>query len=320
MLQQSQKQNTSRYTYGPVPSRRLGLSLGIDIVPHKHCSYDCIYCQLGKTTNKTTLRKEYTPTHEILHEIKDMLNKDHQIDFLTFSGCGEPTLHKDIGYLIDELKKLTNIPVAVLTNGSLLHLQEVRNDLKNADVVIPTLCTADKDTFQKIHRGHASVDIEKVIDGYVRFREMYHGQLWLELMLMRDINDSPEQINNLMKVIDKIHPDKIHLNTVVRPPSEKCAHPVSLEAMQRIQDMFGEKCEIIVDFKPKTKDRLYDTNLEKITAMISRRPLTLDDLVKTTNLSRNELLECVQLLLHKGKIEMSMHDGKQFYKPRGTDD
>jgi wyosine [tRNA(Phe)-imidazoG37] synthetase (radical SAM superfamily) len=317
---QFQKQSSSGYTYGPVPSRRLGFSLGIDIVPHKNCSYDCIYCQLGKTIHRTTLRKKYAPTQEILHEVGDVLKKNQQIDFLTFSGSGEPTLHEDIGHMINELKKLTRIPIAVLTNGSLLHMPEVRNDLMNADLVIPTLCTADRDIYRRIHRGYEAIDIDMVIEGYIRFREMYRGQIWLELMLIRGINDKPEQIGDLKEVIDRINPDKIQLNTVVRPPSEEYARPVSLETMQKIKETLGEKCEIIVDLEPKTTTERHDDQLGKITATIARRPVTIDDLIKITGMSRAQVLKHIEVLTEMGIIEVSKHNKREYYRKAGGSD
>ena len=296
------------------------MSLGIDIVPYKVCTYDCVYCQLGKTRQKTLMRKEYTPALDILKEIKSMLDKKRNIDYITFSGSGEPTLHKDLGYLLREVKKITSIPVSVLTNGSLLHMPEVRQDLMHANVTVPTLCTADQAIFTSIHRGHVQLDINTIIDGYVKFREMYEGLLWLEVMLLKGINDEPEQIENLKRVIDRINPDRIHLNTVIRPPSEKRAQPVSMETMQHIKTVLGEKCEIIADFEPKGPDASPDHRLEIIAAMAARRPVTLDDMAESTGLHRNQIIKYVQLLLDRGILEIREHDGKQYYKTRGTDD
>jgi wyosine [tRNA(Phe)-imidazoG37] synthetase (radical SAM superfamily) len=318
--QQSQDRKPAGYTYGPVPSRRLGFSLGIDIMPFKTCSHNCIYCQLGKTTGMTLLRREYTPVHEILSEIEETLKRKKQIDFLTFSGSGEPTLHKGIGYLINELKHLTNIPIAVLTNGSLLHIPEVRDDLKNADLVIPTLCTADEAVFRKIHRGHKNIDLAKLIEGYISFRKIFNGKIWLEVMLIKGINDKPEQVQKLKAVIDRIGPDKIQLNTVVRPPSEAYAGPVTMEVMNELREILGEKCEIIVDFAETVKKTADKNTLEMITAIISRRPITVDDLVKITKMHTNEILKYIQLLSQKGKILISRHEGKEFYVTRGNDD
>ena len=320
MHQQSNSRKESGYTYGPVPSRRLGLSLGIDIMPFKICSYNCIYCQLGKTTDMTLIRKEYTPVQEILLEIKETLKQKKQIDFLTFSGSGEPTLHSGIGYMINEVKQLTEIPIAVLTNGSLLHIPEVREDLKNADVVIPTLCTADEDIFRKIHRGHKKVDLAKLIDGYINFREMFKGKIWLEVMLIKGINDQPEQIMRLKKVIDGIRPDKIQINTVVRPPSEGYATPVALETMQEARRILGERSEVIFEFTESAKEGTNKNILEMINAIISRRPVTKCDLVKITKMRDNEILKYIQILAQKGRISISRHEGKDFYVIRGNDD
>lgn len=314
------RRKTDRYTYGPVPSRRLGFSLGIDIIPFKICSYDCVYCQLGKTKNKVLLRKEYTPADDVLADIKKALKNDVRIDFLTFSGSGEPTLHKNIGYLIREIKKLTTIPVAVLTNGSLLHLPEVRDDLVNADVVIPTLCTADEDVFRSIHRGHNTLDLSKIINGYIDFRRVFKGQIWLEVMIVRGVNDKPEQIKRLKREIERINPDKIHLNTVVRPPSESAAQAVSHDKLQELKDILCSKTEIVVDFSKTAKQIKNENTLEMILAIISRRPITADDLAKTMNLSSNEILKCIETLLQNGKVKISEHEGRKFYTIRGIDD
>lgn len=321
MTKKSRKQRNAKYTYGPVPSRRLGFSLGIDVIPHKNCSFDCIYCQLGKTVHKTLARKEYMPAELILEEVRRVLKGNARIDYLTFSGSGEPTLHKRIGYLVNEIKKITEIPIAVLTNGSLLYMPEVRNDLLNADVVVPTLCTVNGEIFQKIHRSHAGLDIGKIIEGNVEFRKMYKGKIWLEVMLIKGINDEPDQIKELKRAIDRINPDKIHLNTVVRPPSEEYAHPVSPETLQRSKGILGEKCEIIVDFGPKTITGQHLDHLDRIAAIIARRPVTIDDLVKISGLHKNEILKYIQVLLKQVKIEMSRHNQKEYYRTlRGSDD
>jgi wyosine [tRNA(Phe)-imidazoG37] synthetase (radical SAM superfamily) len=304
-----------KYTYGPVPSRRLGLSLGIDIIPYKNCTFDCIYCQLGKTTNKTILRKEYTRVGQILDEVRSVLNRGEHIDYLTFSGSGEPTLHKGIGYLINEVKRITEIPIAVLTNGSLLSMPDVRHDLVHADVVLPTLCTTNGEVFQKIHRSHEWLDINKIIDGFIKFRNEFNGKIWLEIMLIKGINDESAEINEMKSVIDKIRPDKIHLNTVVRPPTEKSARPVALNALRRMRKILGENCEIIIDFKPRVKQTHHAIQLKKIISMIERRPVTIDYLVNTTGLNRHEILKSIGLLLKKGKIATYKHDNKNYYRP-----
>jgi wyosine [tRNA(Phe)-imidazoG37] synthetase (radical SAM superfamily) len=317
----SKDRRTAKYTYGPVPSRRLGMSLGIDIVPHKICSYNCIYCQLGKTTNITLVRKEYAPAAQVLDEVKEALKMTMQIDYLTFSGAGEPTLHKNIGYLITAVKKITTVPVAVLTNGSLLYIPEVQQDLLNTDLVIPTLCTVNEEVFKKIHRNHAGLNLQQIINGYIDFRKVYKGNIWLEVMLIKGINDDLGQIEELKLVIDRINPDKIHLNTVVRPPSEEFAHPVSRAVLQSAKLIFGDKCEIIADFQPKTIPARQVNGLTRIEAIVARRPVTIDDLVRISGLHENEIIKYIQVLLKQARIEISKHDGKEYYRTlRGSDD
>ena len=209
-----------RYLYGPVPSRRLGRSLGIDLVPHKICTYDCIYCQIRKTTKKTLLRREYVPVKEVLEEVKTfLLEGSSSIDYLSLSGSGEPTLHSKIRSIIKGIKEITSIPVAVITNGSLLCEREVREDLLQADVVLPSLDAVSPEIFMKINRSHRKLSIERVIEGMVEFRKIYKGQIWLEILFCKGVNDTSEELQKMKEVVKQIKPNLIHLNTVVRPPS-----------------------------------------------------------------------------------------------------
>jgi len=303
-----------KYTYGPVPSRRLGFSLGIDLIPFKNCSFDCIYCQLGKTTNKTIERKEYLPTEEILKGVKEILKKGNHIDYLTFSGSGEPTLHSRIGYLITELKKMTKIPVAVLTNGSLLFMSDVQKELSDADVVLPTLCATTQEIFKKINRPIPNIAIEKVIRSLISFRKIYKGKIWLEIMLVKGINDSLSEINKLKDDVVKIAPDRIHLNTVVRPPSEKYALPLSTEELQKVKNILGDNAEIIASTKTK-RGPAYIIDIEKtIFDIIKRRPVTLDDICSVTDLHRNEILKYLDQLQQDKKIKLTKHDSRNYYE------
>jgi wyosine [tRNA(Phe)-imidazoG37] synthetase (radical SAM superfamily) len=216
---------------------------------------------------------------------------------------------------------MTDISVAVLTNGSLLFMPEVRNDLKNADLVIPTLCSVDQETFTRIHRGHASLSINQIIEGYVEFRAIFTGKIWLELMFMKGINDTLIQIEKIKKVIDRIMPDKIHLNTVVRPPSEEYARAVSLKTLQGIKKIIGAKCEIIAEFKSSTAKMRDKEQLNKILAIVKRRPITLLELSRITGAHENEIVKSIDTLLKQGKIEISRHDQKDYYRiQRGSDD
>ncbi len=303
-----------KYIYGPVPSRRLGFSLGIDVVPLKNCSFDCIYCQLGKTTNNIIERKEYAPTREILQDIKEALKKGGHIDYLTFSGSGEPTLHSKIDYIIKELKKITPIPIAVLTNGSLFFMRDVQEALLPADVVLPTLCSATQEIFQKINRAHPQITLEKMIKGLINFRKLYRGKIWLELMFVKGINDTPSEISKLKAVVEKVKPDKIHLNTVVRPPSEKYASPLSIEELQKIKNIFGSNAEIIVDSETK-RESAYLVDIEKtILDVIKRRPVTVNDICNVTGLHQNEILKYLEQMQKANKIKLTQHSGRVYYE------
>lgn len=304
-----------QYTYGPVPSRRLGLSLGIDCVPFKTCSFDCIYCQCGKTTNKTCLRKEYHPTEEILNEVRDVLRENEHIDYLTFSGSGEPTLHARLGYMITEIENITDIPVAVLTNGSLLHRQDVQDELSSAHVVAPTLCTVNKKTFAQINRCHAHITLDQIIEGLTSFRKRFSGQMWLEIVFVKGLNDSDEELETLKPTIDQINPDRIHINTVVRPPSEKSAQPISLDRMRTIKSILGPRAEIIAHFASDTQRVSHITEAkQQILNIIKRRPVTLEDIQNISGLHRHAIIKYLDALRADKKIQMTEHSGNQYYE------
>jgi len=209
-----------RHIYGPVLSRRLGFSLGVDIIPFKTCTLDCAYCQLGSTRKTVCRRGSWFPPRVILAQIKEAVESGQKIDVITFSGSGEPTLNRDIGRIIRAIKKMTRIPVVVLTNGTLLTRKEVRRDLAAADIVVPSLDAVPGNLFRRVNRPNRALDPEKIIDGLVRFRKEFRGEIWLEIMLIRGVNDSPAHIKALRAAADRIRPERIQLNTVVRPPAD----------------------------------------------------------------------------------------------------
>lgn len=235
-----------RYIYGPISSRRLGVSLGVTTVPHKVCSFNCVYCEVGKTTNLTTERKEYIKTEDILKELEDFLSKNTQkIDHITFSGLGEPTLHIKLGYIIRTLKNITNIPIAVLSNGSLIPRDDVKLDLLDADIVKFTLNAVDQETYEKINLSHPDIRVEEVIKGIIDFRKMFKNELWIEILLVKGINDTMENYLSLYKVLSTIRPDKIHINTVVRAPAFKISEPLSLPELLRASRIINHGSEVI---------------------------------------------------------------------------
>jgi len=304
-----------RHLYGPVPSRRLGGSLGIDLVPHKICTYDCIYCQIGKTTKKTLTRKEYVPAKEITEEVERFLKEGAaSIDYLSLTGSGEPTLHSQIRSVIEGIKAITSIPVAVITNGSLLYEEEVRQDLLRADLVLPSLDAVSPEVFRKINRPRKGFSVDKVIEGLVEFRNVYKGQIWLEILFCKDVNDDKEELFGMRKAIDRIRPDRIHLNTVVRPPSEKWAIPLNQKEMEEMRVFFGEKASIISEFDRHPPAVAERDIKEEILRILKRRPLSLTDLSKGMGIRENEIEKYIQPLVSEGKIHARIFGDSTYYE------
>lgn len=304
-----------RYLYGPVPSRRLGRSLGVDLVPHKICTYDCIYCQIGRTTGKTLLRKEYVPKEEVLEEVNNFLSKGGaSIDHFSLSGSGEPTLNSQIGSVIKGMKGMSPIPVAVLTNGSLLYLEEVRDDLRQADIILPSLDAVSKEVFTRINRPHKGISVEKVIEGLVEFRKVYQGQIWLEILFCKGINDGENERHQMKRAVDRIQPDRIHINTVIRPPTERWAAPLNSEEMEEIQAFLGEKASIISEFDRHPLS-LPEMNVkEEIFRILERRPLSLIDLSQRMAIPKKELEAAVQPMVEEGKIKTRRFGDSVYYE------
>ncbi|TET94221.1 radical SAM protein [Candidatus Aerophobetes bacterium] len=300
--------------FGPVPSRRLGFSLGVDTIPFKTCSLNCIYCQLGRTINKTIQRKEYIAADDILREIEEVLREGKRIDYITFSGSGEPTLNSEIRRMISRIKELTSIPLAILTNGTLLYRPRIREDLMEADLVIPSLDTVTQEIFEMVNRPHPSLKIEKVITGIDSFSQEFNGKVWLEIMVVKGINDSLEEIEKAAQVIKQMNLEKIQLNTVVRPPTEEFARPLTREDLKNIKTVLGKKCEIIAEFKRATQ-KAYKRDVEKrILSMVKRRPVTLVDISHSLGLHRNEIIKYVETLEKKHQVKTEVHSGERYYR------
>jgi wyosine [tRNA(Phe)-imidazoG37] synthetase (radical SAM superfamily) len=301
-----------KYVYGPVPSRRMGFSLGVDIVPYKTCTINCIYCQIGKTTHKTLERRPYARKAGILEEVKEVLNRKQHIDYITFSGSGEPTLNSDIGELIKEVKSMTSLPVAVLTNGTLLFMEDVQRELLNADVVVPSLDAVSPQVFSRVNRPHHSLKIETILDGLKRFRKLYKGQIWLEIMLIKGFNDTAEELSRIRNAVAEMQPDRVHLNTVVRPPSEIYAKPLSRREMSVARKCLDEDCEIVAEFHAKMTAKAENVE-DAIVEMAGRRPLTILDIAKVLGISETNAERMVRALREKSGIEEKQYMGEKYY-------
>lgn len=235
-----------KYIVGPIISRRLGVSLGIDPIPSKTCSFDCLYCEVTKTNNKTIERKEYINAYDILNELKHYLeNSTKKLDYITFSGSGEPTLNSKIGYIIKEIKKLTNIPVAVITNSSIIDRKDVRNDIINADLIIPSLDAVTESVFKKIDLPHKSIKIENIINGLIELRKEYNGQIWLEVLILKNYNDNIEEIKKIAEVTKKIKPNKIQINSLDRAPAYSIAQKADESILKKFKEILGNIAEVI---------------------------------------------------------------------------
>jgi len=306
----------SKYLYGPVPSRRLGLSLGVDIVPLKVCTLNCVYCQLGRTTQKSVERRDFVAIDAVLAELKERLAQGPQADFITISGSGEPTLNARLGELIDGIRAITDIPIAIITNGTLLHRQDVRADCAKADVVLPSLDAGDERGFQRVNRPHKDISIEKLISGLCKFREEFAGQLWLEVFLVEGLNTDAEQIAKIRAAIALIRPDKVQLNTAVRPAAEPNVRIVDAEKLHAIAAGLGENCEVVADFSPGRHPEHLPSTAESVLSMLKRRPCSLDDICSGLGIHRNDALKHISHLQKQGLIGSEEGDRKAFFKAR----
>ena len=301
------------YVFGPVASRRLGYSLGVEVIPSKTCSYSCIYCQVGQTSQYSDQRAQYVPTVEVFSELEQKLPLEG-LHYVTFSGAGEPTLHEDLGKIITKVKSLTDTPVCVITNSSLIWRKDVQRDLRLADVVIPSLDTVDPRTFIKLNQPTTSIKLDKIIRGLKKFRQTYKGKMWLEIMLVKGFNDSIEEVALLKETIDQIGPDRVDLNTVVRPPHSPLALPIDEQDMKRIAGLFGDIAHVIGGFD-KTGHSAPGTDLDKeVFELVRRRGITLSDLVTGFGLHREVAMDILYRLSQEGKIKKVTFGGKSYYR------
>lgn len=302
-----------KYVFGPALSRRLGRSLGVDVVPFKTCTYDCVYCQLGPTTVHTMERKSYVPLDEVLDEVRQKLESGVQADYVTIGGSGEPTLYSDLAGLIDGIKKLNKTPVAVLTNGSMMWDADVREALRRADVVLPSLDAADAQAFLAVNRPAAGLEFEDMIEGLAAFREGYAGQIWLEIFLTAPIDPDSPAVDRFAECVERIHPDKIHLNTLSRPAPGSEAAPVEPGVMEEIARRLGPKAEVIAEVATAAAAPSAGVTPEDVLALIRRHPCNLEDIAGGLSISPLEALKHVERLLEKNRIEATYRDNVAFY-------
>ncbi|MDH5523521.1 MAG: radical SAM protein [Desulfobulbaceae bacterium] len=287
------------------------------MVPPKICNYNCIYCEVGATTTLTCERKEYIPTRELIAEIDQLLTDSkliEHLDIFTITGSGEPTLHCDLGKIIRYIKEKTNKPVAVLTNGSLLYLPEVQQDLAAADIIIPSLDAAREESYRRINRAASCAPLTELIAGLIEFRRSFRGKFWLEILIAKNINDAPEDITALVQAVEKIQPDKVQLNTVVRPPLENFATPLTQLELEAIAGQFTVPVEILVDFTTRNKEKHRSVSENDILEMLKRRPCTAIDVSEALNMAPESAEALLNQMTDKGHITLKSHHGKEYYQ------
>jgi wyosine [tRNA(Phe)-imidazoG37] synthetase (radical SAM superfamily) len=305
-----------KYVFGPVPSRRLGKSLGIDTIPLKTCNWNCVYCQLGRSKPLTNQRKDYIPLSEIISEVEKALatKKTEEIDWITFVGSGEPTLHAGIGWLIKEVKKLTDIPVAVITNGSLLFLKSVRKALYEADAVLPSLDAGTEKLYKKINRPHPDISFNRHLEGLIEFQKEYRGKFWLEVMLVHCLNDTAEALREIASVIETIQPDKVHIGILTRPPVEKWVQPPDQEGIMRATSVLGEVAHVIHPQEGVFDLRGNKDYVEALIGIITRHPMSEEQLSRALGiLPGGERDQVFASLATSSKVQIIERFGRRFW-------
>jgi wyosine [tRNA(Phe)-imidazoG37] synthetase (radical SAM superfamily) len=305
-----------KYIFGPVPSRRLGQSLGIDPIPLKTCNWNCVYCQLGRTIPLTNERKVYFPPEEIVAEVRDALEAygPGEIDWVTFVGSGETLLYARLGWLLRQVKKLTELPVAVITNGSLLYRPEVRQELAAADAVLPTLDAGTAKLYRRINRPHPEITFNRLVEGLTAFGRDYPGKLWVEVMLVSGLNDTPQALVDIAEVLKKIGADAVHINLPDRPPAEAWVQPPNAESLMRAMAILGNIAEVVHPAAGSFDLSGYENPVDAILTIITRHPMRQEELERT--LRRWSLEQVIQVLANleaSGRAQVVERYGVRFW-------
>ena len=305
-----------KYVFGPVPSRRLGQSLGVDPIPFKTCNWNCVYCQLGRTSPLTNVRRNYYPPEAIVAQVSAALeaHPPGEIDWVTFVGSGEPTLHASLGWMIRQVKGLASIPVAVITNGSLLYQTEVREELTAADAVLPTLDAGNEKLYRTINRPHPSLTFNSLVEGLIAFRSVYTGRLWLEVMLVRGLNDTEESLRELAALVKRINPDEVHINLPIRPPAEPWVKPPEEEGLMRATALLGDIAHIIHPAEGVFDLSGYANVVDAVVGVITRHPMREEELLRTLNRwTPAEVQQALADLSAHGGARVIVRYGRRFW-------
>lgn len=302
-----------RHLFGPVLSRRLGLSLGVELVRGKTCSFDCVFCQIGRTPNPSLIRERFVPESEVLAEFSAWLAAGGRADHVTLAGSGEPTLHAGFGDVLDGLRARSAIPTVLMSNGSLFFLPEVREAAERASIVKVSLSGWDEESWRRINRPHPSLRFDRVLDGLRDFSSHYRGTLWVEVFLVRGINDRPDQVARIAALVNGLNPARVHLNTVVRPPAEPESLAVPEAELRELASLFRPAAET-----PEAPAGHAEaaTGGGDLLETVTRHPSTLEQLSASLHRERAELERELQALERAGRIERVVTGGSEYYRRR----
>jgi wyosine [tRNA(Phe)-imidazoG37] synthetase (radical SAM superfamily) len=301
--------------FGPVPSRRLGRSLGIDPLGSKTCSWNCVYCQLGRTTTLTTERREHVPTATVLEEVRTRLeaHEPAAIDWVSFVGSGETTLALNLGPLVRGVKALTTVPVAVLTNGSLLHRRDVQEDLLDADAVLASLDAGSPDVFRRLDRPLPALTFRQHVDGLASFRQVYSGRYWVQVMLVKGLNDSEQALADLAAAIERVQPDAVHVSVPTRPPTEPWVEALDADVVRRAEQAFGDRARVAVGASSAVV-LSGDDVLGAVEQLVQRHPVAEDELLRALEHRRpGQARRLLALLQESGRARPIERSGRRFW-------
>jgi wyosine [tRNA(Phe)-imidazoG37] synthetase (radical SAM superfamily) len=303
-----------KHVFGPVPSRRLGFSLGVDPLVPKTCSMDCIYCELGRTTTKTVSREPYVDVDAVLRELESRLRGDTRVDHVTISGSGEPTLNSDLGVLIDGIRNMTDTPLALITNSTLLCDEDVSAQCERVDVLLPSLDAVSERAFRKVTRPHESLHAAGIVSGLSDFARRFKGRLWVETVFVKGVNDDPEEVSRLAQAMRAIGPERVHVNTVVRPPSEQDALPVGASALRVLANALGAGAEVIAGVREERQADISADSIDLIIEIASRRPVTVLDVTRALGTSQAAAAKLLSRVASMGLLTVVRHGATMYYR------
>ncbi len=308
-----------KHLFGPVMSRRLGVSLGVDLVPFKYCPLNCVYCEVQSTTNLSVQREEFFATNEILDELDSFLRDKPHLDYITFSGAGEPTLNSSLGQIVSHIKeKYPSYKLALLTNGVLFTDPPVREEAMGCDIVLPSLDAATQAVFDKINRPHSALNLKDIIEGLAKFRLEYKGKIWLEVFLIPGINDGETELSALRDATRQINPDLVQLNSLDRPGTEAWVKPLSAVAIKQVRSFFSSSLtmpvEVIAKVKYNTQGKHMDEEvINLLHNTLKRRPSTAEDLSAMLDIHINEVGKVLRQLNLEGRVQVKREKRGVFY-------